>query len=120
MRSLKAILLSIYLFQQLLTWKLEGRGRTLSSDTIRTVMHKAFKLWSDVTNMDFEEIEGDNPDIWVKFVRYYHDDPYSFDGEGGTLAHAFYPHNQKGKCIIEQKMFTLTLRKICLMHTYKH
>ena len=63
-------------------------------------MRQAFKFWSDVTNLDFIEMRDSDtrkPDIWVKFVRYSHKDPYPFDGEGGTLAHAFYPHNQRGK-----------------------
>ena len=63
-------------------------------------MRQAFKFWSDVTNLDFIEMRDSDtrtPDIWVKFVRYSHEDPYPFDGEGGTLAHAFYPHNQRGE-----------------------
>ena len=53
-------------------------------------------MWSAKTNIDFEEINTGEPDIWVKFVRQYHNDPYPFDGPGGTLAHAFYPHNNEG------------------------
>lgn len=80
-----------------LKWRLVGRGRTLEHETIRGVMKRAFKYWSDVTNLDFIETPSDpEPEIWVKFVRNYHGDPYAFDGEGGTLAHAFYPHNEKG------------------------
>ena len=59
-------------------------------------MREAMFIWSRRTNIDFKEIDGDDPDIWVKFLTYYHDDPYPFDGEGGTLAHAFYPHNNEG------------------------
>ena len=75
---------------------MEGRGRTLDRDTVRSVMKKAMQIWSDHTNMDFKEISGNNPDIWVKFGSRHHGDPYPFDGQGGTLAHAFYPHNGKG------------------------
>ena len=56
-------------------------------------MKKAMQLWSDHTNINFKETSTSEPDIWVKFVTRYHEDPYSFDGLGGTLAHAFYPHN---------------------------
>ena len=58
-------------------------------------MKKAIELWSREIKIDFNETSADNPDIWVKFVTRYHDDPYSFDGVGGTLAHAYYPHNNE-------------------------
>ncbi|XP_057296926.1 matrix metalloproteinase-24-like [Hydractinia symbiolongicarpus] len=82
--------------KSLLTWRLEGRGRTLSRSIIRRVMSKAMGYWSRSTNINFKETASSKPDIWVKFTRYHHGDPYSFDGPGGTLAHAFYPHNNQG------------------------
>ena len=54
------------------------------------------RLWSDYTNIDFKEISESNPDILIKFASGYHNDPFAFDGVGGTLAHAFYPHNGIG------------------------
>lgn len=75
---------------------MDGRGRTLDADVIRKVMREAMFIWSRRANIGFKEVDDDDPDIWVKFLTYYHDDPYPFDGEGGTLAHAFYPHNNEG------------------------
>jgi len=68
----------------------------LDITTIKVVMNKAFNLWSTRTNIDFAEITKGEPDIYIRFVTFFHNDPYQFDGQGGTLAHAFYPHNNKG------------------------
>ena len=68
----------------------------LSRDQVRETFRRALNMWSEVTNLDFTEINGDNADILVRFVTGYHYDPYPFDGQGGTLAHAFYPHTNKG------------------------
>lgn len=95
-RSRRYVHQGSYWRKNFLTWRLEGRGRTLDRETIRKVMKKAFTYWSDITNLDFKEVNGNDPDIWVKFVTRYHNDPYAFDGRGGTLAHAFYPHNNVG------------------------
>jgi len=95
-RSRRFVLQGSTWTKNLLTWKLVGRGRTLDRETIRRVMYKAFAIWNSKTNMAFREISSGTPDIWVRFETYSHGDPYSFDGQGGTLAHAFYPHNNKG------------------------
>ena len=53
--------------------------------------------WSKVTYLDFVETSSNEPDIKIIFAGGYHQDPYQFDGRGGTLAHAFYPLDNKGK-----------------------
>ena len=63
-------------------------------------MENAFTKWQKVTNLNFRKLplsSTEKIDIEVKFVTYFHGDPYPFDGRGNTLAHAFYPHNNEGK-----------------------
>lgn len=49
-------------------------------------------MWQSVAQLNFKKLKNNRPaDIIVLFRRAYHGDPYRFDGEGGTLAHAFYP-----------------------------
>ena len=80
-----------------LSWSLtndnnDGLTRKQVADTLRL----AFNKWQAVTNLDFYEISSGEADIMVSFESGYHQDPYPFDGNGGTIAHAFYPHTNQG------------------------
>lgn len=61
------------------------------------IFRSALNLWQSASRLQFTEVNSDDADILVSFVTEDHGDRYPFDGEGGTLAHAFYPHNNKGK-----------------------
>eukprot|EP00794_Sanderia_malayensis_P004808 gene4808-5438_t len=78
--------------KRLLTWKIANSNNDKLTDTqVKQTMMKAFSKWSQVAKIDFVEAKDNKPDIWVRFATKYHSDPFSFDGPGGTLAHAFYP-----------------------------
>lgn len=69
-----------------------GERRTF--DTFR----RAFDMWERVTPLTFKElpaaIRGSQSalaDIVLLFASGFHGDMSLFDGEGGSLAHAFYP-----------------------------
>ncbi|XP_012677737.2 matrix metalloproteinase-15 [Clupea harengus] len=70
-------------------------GKQRSFEAIR----KAFKVWERVIPLHFDEIPHQDikngsqgePDILVLFASGFHGDMSLFDGEGGSLAHAFYP-----------------------------
>ncbi|EOB07981.1 Stromelysin-2, partial [Anas platyrhynchos] len=57
---------------------------------------KAFDLWSSVTPLRFTRIYSGDADIMISFAAGFHGDFYSFDGPGGTLAHAYPPSNGIG------------------------
>ncbi|XP_043979762.1 matrix metalloproteinase-15 isoform X1 [Gambusia affinis] len=63
-------------------------GLNRTSDAIR----RAFGVWSRVTPLSFQERPaGGAADIMLLFASGFHGDMSLFDGEGGSLAHAFYP-----------------------------
>lgn len=53
-------------------------------------------MWQEASQLNFRETRDKTADILINFRKGYHSDGYPFDGRGGTLAHAFYPHTNTG------------------------
>ena len=67
---------------------------------VREDIAQAFQMWSDVSPLTFTRTRSDKAEIRIMFARGTHssdpDDPV-FDGQWGTLAHAFYPKSGWGE-----------------------
>uniref|UniRef100_A0A1A8BNP3 Peptidase metallopeptidase domain-containing protein n=2 Tax=Nothobranchius kadleci TaxID=1051664 RepID=A0A1A8BNP3_NOTKA len=85
-----------------LTWSVHSyptpsTSPNLPNHVVDMLLRYAFKAWSDVAPLNFHQLQKDSRgiteegDIRVSFQSLLHDDGYPFDGQGGTLAHAFFP-----------------------------
>ncbi|KGL96787.1 Stromelysin-2 [Charadrius vociferus] len=63
---------------------------------VEEAIAKAFRLWSSVTPLRFTRLYSGQADIMISFAAGFHGDFYSFDGPGGTLAHAYPPSSGIG------------------------
>lgn len=76
-----------------LTWRISRyptSGRLSKSDVDKE-MKRAFQLWADETNLQFQKKDSGTAHIDIRFESREHGDGDPFDGPGGTLAHAFFP-----------------------------
>lgn len=76
-----------------LSYKIHHYTPDLSRNTVKNVIKNAFKKWSDKANLSFKQNYWFSSDIDVIFAAGEHcNHPgHGFDGQGGTLAHAFFP-----------------------------
>uniref|UniRef100_A0A671YEG7 Matrix metallopeptidase 25b n=1 Tax=Sparus aurata TaxID=8175 RepID=A0A671YEG7_SPAAU len=85
-----------------LTWSVHSYPSTtlspgMAPSLVDNILTHAFKAWSDAAPVNFRRLSTDSRgaaaggDIRVSFNRFLHEDGYPFDGQGGTLAHAFFP-----------------------------
>ena len=58
---------------------------------LRQELSRALQVWSNVSQLTFEETRRADADIVVSFRSGPHGDDYAFDGPGNILAHAFFP-----------------------------
>lgn len=69
----------------------------MSSASQRAELRRALQTWTNVAPLTFTERDGDtSADFQVLFGAGTHtdfEDDDAFDGEGGVLAHAFYPYS---------------------------
>ncbi|XP_051566841.1 72 kDa type IV collagenase-like [Myxocyprinus asiaticus] len=77
--------------QKNISYRILGHTPDLDEETIDDAFYRAFKVWSDVTPLNFTRIMDGEADIMINFGRNEHGDGYPFDGKDGLLAHAFAP-----------------------------
>lgn len=72
----------------------------LGSERGSEAIRRAFDVWGRVTSLTFEQLSvrhdvngsrNEIGDIFMLFDSGFHGDMSPFDGEGGSLAHAYYP-----------------------------
>ena len=67
-----------------------SRGSMTKAD-VDKVIREALGVWSNVTRLSFKQRRHGAVHIDVRFEEGEHGDGDPFDGEGGTLAHAYFP-----------------------------
>ncbi|XP_075054028.1 matrix metalloproteinase-18-like [Mixophyes fleayi] len=79
-----------------LTYRIINYTPDMPRSEVDVAIQRAFKVWSDVTPLTFTRVYDGASDIEISFAARVHNDFYPFDGQHGTLAHAYGPGNGIG------------------------
>uniref|UniRef100_A0AAV2JBD6 Peptidase metallopeptidase domain-containing protein n=1 Tax=Knipowitschia caucasica TaxID=637954 RepID=A0AAV2JBD6_KNICA len=79
-----------------LTYRIENYTPDMTKAEVDDSIEKALGVWAKVTPLRFTRLHSGTADIMISFGSGYHGDRDSFDGPGGTLAHASSPSPDSG------------------------
>nr|ASW27997.1 matrix metallopeptidase 13 [Ambystoma mexicanum] len=79
-----------------LTYRIENYTPDMTHAEVDRAIKKAFRVWSEVTPLNFTRLRSGTADIMISFGTREHGDFYPFDGPEGLLAHAFPPGKRIG------------------------
>uniref|UniRef100_A0A8C2IHR4 Peptidase metallopeptidase domain-containing protein n=1 Tax=Cyprinus carpio TaxID=7962 RepID=A0A8C2IHR4_CYPCA len=74
-----------------LTYRISRLSSKLTAAQVRTAFRQAWKLWAQAVPLKFHRQRRSDADIIISFNNKDHEDGSLFDGEGGILAHTFFP-----------------------------
>eukprot|EP00064_Thunnus_orientalis_P015145 superscaffoldBa00002753_g15195 len=74
-----------------ISYRIAGYNLTIPASQIHKLFKAAWKLWSNVTPLQFRKRSRKEADIVISFHSGDHKDGSPFDGKKGILAHAFMP-----------------------------
>ncbi|XP_004447335.2 matrix metalloproteinase-26 [Dasypus novemcinctus] len=77
-----------------LTYSIINYPYDMKTSTVKDIIHDAVSIWSSVTPLIFQQVEGQDADIKISFWALAHGDGFPFDGPGGVLGHAFFPNSE--------------------------
>ncbi|XP_042343228.1 collagenase 3-like [Plectropomus leopardus] len=108
--------------KRLITYRITQYTPDLSRSQVDATIGQAFQLYSDVTPLNFKQVNSGTADIMILFKGGYHGDFYPFDGAGGVLAHANSPGRGQGgdTHFDDDETWTLTQRGVNLLLVAAH
>ncbi|XP_016070444.1 PREDICTED: matrix metalloproteinase-26 [Miniopterus natalensis] len=77
-----------------LTYSIINYPKDMNPSTVNDIIRDSVSIWSNVTSLIFQQVEGEDADIKLSFWELDHGDGWPFDGPGRILAHAFLPNSE--------------------------